>query len=99
MTLALNNPRYLKCHKKESNPTKLSVKALTTVLKASTEIDNYRIILLEKGPAQAKSVLNSPERVARNIGIYVNANKTEYMCFNRGGAISILNGGPLKLGD
>ena len=34
-----------------------------------------------------------------NMQHYVNADKTECMCFNQRGDISILKGGPLKLAD
>ena len=34
-----------------------------------------------------------------NIGLYVNAHKTEYMCYNQTGDISTLHGTPLKLVD
>ena len=37
------------------------------------------------------------ERTAFDIGLHVNADKTEYMCFNQRGGISTLKGGPLKL--
>ena len=36
---------------------------------------------------------------AENIGLYVNAHKTEYMCYNQTGDISTLEGTPLKLVD
>ena len=36
---------------------------------------------------------------AADIGLHVNANKTEYMCFNQRGGISTLNGSSLKLLD
>ena len=39
------------------------------------------------------------EQTEGSIGFQVNAKKTEYMRFNREGAISILNGGHLKLLD
>ena len=39
------------------------------------------------------------ERAAAGIGLYVNAHKTEYMCYNQTGDISTLDGTPLKLGD
>ena len=39
------------------------------------------------------------EQAAGDIGLYVNASKTEYMCFNREGAISPLDGDPSKLVD
>ena len=55
------------------------------------------ILFLATTPAQAESLLNSLEQSFRNIGLHVNADKTEYMCFNQRGDIS--NGGFLKLVD
>ena len=43
--------------------------------------------------------MHSLERAAANIGLYVNAHKTEYMCYNQTGDISTLEGTPLKLVD
>ena len=48
---------------------------------------------------QVESLLHSQEQAAKVICLYVNLNKTEYMRFNREGAISTLNGGPMKLVD
>ena len=53
------------------------------------------IVLLANMPAQAKIL----EWTAGGIGLHVNADKTEYMCFNQRGNISTLKGGPLKLVD
>ena len=39
------------------------------------------------------------EWTAASIGLYVNADKTKYMCFNQRGDISTLNSGSLKLVD
>ena len=39
------------------------------------------------------------EQTAGGIGLHVNADKTEYMCFNQRGDISTLKSGPLKLVD
>ena len=39
------------------------------------------------------------ERAAAGIGIYVNADKTEYLCFNQRAYISTVNGRSLKLVD
>ena len=39
------------------------------------------------------------EQAACGIGLHVNADKTEYMCFNQRGDISTLNGSSLKLVD
>ena len=55
--------------------------------------------LLANTPAQAESLLHSQDRAVGGIGLYVNADKTEYMCFNQRGDISTLKGGPLKLVD
>ena len=57
------------------------------------------IALLSNTPAQAKSQQPSLEQTAGGIGLHVNPDKTEYMCFNRRGDISSLNGDPLKLVD
>ena len=55
------------------------------------------ITLLANTPAQDESLLHSLERTAGGIGLHVNAEETEYICFNQRGDISTLNGGPLKL--
>ena len=57
------------------------------------------IALLANTPAQAKTLLHSLERAATGIGLHVNADKTEYMCFNQTGDISTLNRSSLKLVD
>ena len=53
--------------------------------------------LLANTPTQAKSLLHSLEQAAGGIGLHVNTDKMEYMCFNRISDISILKGRPLKL--
>ena len=55
------------------------------------------IALLANSPAQARSLLHSLKRAAGGIGLHINADKTEYICFNQRGDISTLNGGSLKL--
>ena len=55
------------------------------------------ISLLANAPPQAETLLHSLERAAVGIDLYVNAHKTEYMCFNQTGDISTLNGSSLKL--
>ena len=55
------------------------------------------IALPANTPAQAEILLHSLERAAVGIGLHVNADKTEYMCFNQRGDISTLNGSFLKL--
>ena len=57
------------------------------------------ITLLANTPAQAESQLHSLERAASGIGLHVNRDKTEYMCFNQKGDNFTLNSGPLKLLD
>ena len=54
--------------------------------------------LLANTPTQAKSLLHCLEQAVGGIGLYVNANKTELVRFNRE-YISMQNGGPLKLID
>ena len=57
------------------------------------------IALLTNTPKQAETLLHSLEWAAAGIGLYVNAHKTEYMCFNQAGDISTLDGTSLKLVD
>ena len=57
------------------------------------------IVLLANIPAQAKSLLHSLGWAAAGIGLHVNTDKMEYMCFNQRGNISTLKGGSLKLVD
>ena len=52
------------------------------------------IAVLANTPNQAETLLHSLE-----IGLHVNAHKTEYMCFTQTGDISTLDGISLKLGD
>ena len=54
------------------------------------------IALLANTSAQAESLLHTLERTAGGIDLDVNANKTEYMCFDQCGDIFTLNGGSLK---
>ena len=69
---------------------------------AQTIMDaNYAhdIALIANSPIQAQSLQHSLERTAGGIGFHVNADKTEYICFNQRGDISTLKGGFLKLVD
>ena len=50
-------------------------------------------------PNQAETLLHSLERATADIGLHVNAHKTEYMCYNQTGDISTLDGTSLKLLD
>ena len=58
------------------------------------------ILLFSTGTfAQTKALLQSLERPDAGISLHVNAHKTEYICFNQTGDISILKGCSLKLVD
>ena len=57
------------------------------------------IAILANTPDQAETLLHSLEQAATGIGLYVNAHKMEYMCYNQTGDISTLDGTPLKLVD
>ena len=57
------------------------------------------ITILANASAHAETLLHSLERATADIGLHVNAHKTEYMCFNQTGDISTLNSSPLKLAD
>ena len=57
------------------------------------------IALLANTPNQTETLLLSLEQAAADIGLHVNAHKTEYMCFNQAGDISTLDGTSLKLVD
>ena len=58
---------------------------------------NYvnNIALMVNTPTVAKFLLHSLEQAAGGMGFYVNTHKTEYMCFNQSGDIT-LNGGSLN---
>ena len=57
------------------------------------------LALLANTPNLAETLLHSLERAAAGIGLHVNANKTEYMCYNQTGNIATLDGASLKLVD
>ena len=57
------------------------------------------IAILANTPNQAETLLRSLERAAAGIGLRFNAHKTEYMCYNKTGDISTLDGTYLKLVD
>ena len=45
---------------------------------------------------EASALLHSLEKAAGDTGLYVNATKTEFMCFNTEGAINTINGNALE---
>ena len=55
------------------------------------------IALLANTPAQAETQLQGLERAAAGIGLHVNEDNMEYMCFNQRGDISTLYNSSLKL--
>ena len=57
------------------------------------------IAILANTPAPAETLLHSQERAATDIGLHINAHKTEYICFNQTGDISTQGGSSLKLVD
>ena len=57
------------------------------------------IVLLTNIPTQAEILLHNLEQAAAGIGLHINTDKMEYMCFNQRGDISTLNGSSLKLVD
>ena len=68
--------------------------------KAITDADYADdIAILANTPNQAETLLHSLEPDAAGIGLYFNAHKTGYMCFNQTSNISTLDGTSLKLVD
>ena len=57
------------------------------------------IAILANTPNQTETLQHSLEGATADIGLNVNAHKTEYMCFNQAGDISTLEGTSLKLVD
>ena len=57
------------------------------------------LALLANSPTSAESLLHNLEWAAGSIGLHVNADNTEYICFNQRGNISSLKVGPLKRVD
>ena len=57
------------------------------------------IAILANTPNQAETLLHSLEWAAAGIGVYFNAHKTEYMCYNQTGDTFTLDGTSLKLVD
>ena len=45
--------------------------------------------MITNTPVQAKSLRHSLEQTAESISLYVNKNKTEYMCFKQNEAFSL----------
>ena len=95
-----NGFRFLK--KQEATDISQTLKKRNRRYPAKTITDaDYAddIALLANTPNQAETLLHSLERAAVGIGLHVNAQKTEFMCFNQKGDISTLDGTSLKLVD
>ena len=56
------------------------------------------LAFLDSTSAQVKSLLYSLVQAAKGIGLYVNSDKTEFMCFNENGDISSLDDKPNSWG-
>ena len=67
--------------------------------KRSKRYSAQDITLITNTPAQAESMLHNLERAVGGLGLHINADKTEYICFNQRGDISTLKDSPLKLVD
>ena len=52
---------------------------------ASVRVGINDIAILANTPNQAETLLHSLERAAAGIGLYVNAHKMEYICYNQTG--------------
>ena len=66
--------------------------------KTITDVDYAdNLALFANTQDQAESLLYGLEQAAKGIGLYVNSNKTEFMCFNQYSGIS-LNSKLLKFG-
>ena len=65
-----------------------------------TDIDyTDDIVLLPYILTQAESLLHRLGQTAGGIGLHINVDKMEHMCFNQKGGISTLNSGSLKSVD
>ena len=82
------------------NGFELAKKSRKYPAKTITDADYADNIALQAyTPNQAETLQHSLERATADIGLHVNAHKTEYMCFNQAGDISTLDGTSLKLVD
>ena len=83
---------------KENGFTLAKAKIIWYSVKAITDADYADDIALRANtPTQAESQLHSLERTTGGIGQQVNADKTEYISFNKRSDMCTLNGKSLKL--
>ena len=85
-----SNERYLKKKKREEADDRYPAQTITDTYYADG------LALLANTPTQADSLVLSLEQAAGGIGLCLNTDQTEFMCFNQKGDISTLNGGSLK---
>ena len=85
----------------KENGFELTKKSSRRYLAKTITDANYsdEIAILANTPNQAETLLHSLEQAAAGIGLYLNAHKTEYLCFNQTGDISTQDGSSLKLVD
>ena len=84
---------------KENGFTREKARSRHYPAQAITDMDYADYIALQANVrTQMESLLHCLEQAAGSIGFHVNADKTEYMCFNQRGNIT-LNGGSPKLVD
>ena len=95
-----NLPRLHTC--KNKTPFWDKSKPFTSQYPAQTIVDmDYAddIAVLANTPAQPETLLHCLGWADAGIGLYLNAHKMEYMCFNQRGDIATLNGRSRKLVD
>ena len=99
--ICLDYVRRISIDKTRENGSELTKKRSSRYpAKTITDADyTDDIAILANTPNQAETLLHSLERAVAGIGLYVDAHKTEYMCYNQKGDISTLDGTPLKLVD
>ena len=91
MDLTLNKLQRLICHKIQTKPNQ--AKSLLY-----TDADNTDDITLRaNAPNQSESLLHSLKQSGGGIGLHMNSDKIEHMCFNWEWDTSTLNRGFLKL--
>ena len=57
------------------------------------------LALFANSSSEVSALLHSLENAAKDIGLHVNADKTEYMCFNTQGSLNTIKSEPLKQVD
>ena len=65
-------------------------------MKTITDAGNVLVLHINT-PSQAESLMHSQGQAARDLGFYINSDKSEFIYVNRDGAISSLNNKLLNL--